>query len=302
MLNRACPILFICLLSLDFSSCKHLSPPQEPVHLFSSQLAYEHIQKIYSYGNRSYGHSGWGRTQSYLYGVLDSLGLTVEKQIFNASTPLGKREFINIKALHPNSSKSPSIWIATHYDSKDIPGFIGANDGASTCGIVLELARVLSFYPDNFRAKIGFIFFDGEESVLEVITAKDGIYGSTYWATDLAKRNLAKETTLILLDLLGDSHYPPLISKNSSSNLIQKAYQASKRLKYSINETPFPVLDDHVALIQQGGSAINLIGDFSQMPYWHTTSDTLDKIDQKSLQLAGELTFELLKTLQKPPL
>ena len=39
--------------------------------------------------------------------------------------------------------KRPAIVVAAHYDTKDLPGFVGANDGAGGTAAVLELARAL---------------------------------------------------------------------------------------------------------------------------------------------------------------
>ena len=52
------------------------------------------------------------------------------------------------------------IVVGAHYDTKDIPGFVGANDGASGTAVAAQLARTLR----RPRHTIQFVFFDGEES------------------------------------------------------------------------------------------------------------------------------------------
>ena len=57
------------------------------------------------------------------------------------------------------------ILVAAHYDTKDIPGFVGANDGAGGTAAVLEIARALQKANRPADAPpIRFVLFDGEES------------------------------------------------------------------------------------------------------------------------------------------
>ena len=43
---------------------------------------------------------------------------------------------------HPGQAPG-TIVVGAHHDTKDIPGFVGANDGASAVAVLLELARAL---------------------------------------------------------------------------------------------------------------------------------------------------------------
>src|SRR5260370_19091533 len=61
--------------------------------------------------------------------------------------------------------------------------FVGANDGGSSTGLLLELARVIGQHPDLAR-KIELVFFDGEEA-FEQFSDTDGLYGSRYFAREL---------------------------------------------------------------------------------------------------------------------
>ena len=62
----------------------------------------------------------------------------------------------------PGRDPSRTVVVGAHYDTKDIPGFVGANDGASGVAVVVELARTLT--PRTLRPTVVFILFDGEES------------------------------------------------------------------------------------------------------------------------------------------
>lgn len=54
------------------------------------------------------------------------------------------------------------VLFATHYDTERIPNFVGADDGGSGTGTMLELARVLCASKSTLNVWIG--FFDGEEA------------------------------------------------------------------------------------------------------------------------------------------
>ena len=61
--------------------------------------------------------------------------------------------------------RTPAIAVAAHYDTKQLPGFVGANDGAAGTAAVMELARALraADRPEDAR-ELRFLLFDGEEA------------------------------------------------------------------------------------------------------------------------------------------
>jgi hypothetical protein len=60
-------------------------------------------------------------------------------------------------------SDKPVVILASHYDTRLMTNavFVGANDGGSSTGLLLELARVLSQRQNPFA--VWFVFFDGGE-------------------------------------------------------------------------------------------------------------------------------------------
>ena len=54
------------------------------------------------------------------------------------------------------------VVVGAHYDTKDIPGFVGANDGAAGTAVVTQLAHGIK--PRRLRPTVVFILFDGEEA------------------------------------------------------------------------------------------------------------------------------------------
>jgi len=76
-------------------------------------------------------------------------------------------------------SSGKAIVITGHFDTKTQPGFVGANDGGSSTGLLLELARVLCKQPR--KDDLYFVWFDGEEAFVEW-SDDDSLYGSRHLA------------------------------------------------------------------------------------------------------------------------
>ena len=109
----------------------------------------------------------------------------------------------------------PPIAIAAHYDSKDIPDFVGANDGAAGTAAVLEIARALerAQRPDGAPA-LRFLLFDGEEATDDTRPfIATGLRGSKAYA----KRHRGELRSLILLDFVAGKDMR--IQREASSDL-----------------------------------------------------------------------------------
>jgi len=77
---------------------------------------------------------------------LTQLGWNVTEDKFEAETPVGRREFVNVVALFGDRDTESRLTLACHYDSKrfDSMTFIGASDSAASCAIMIQLARCLT--------------------------------------------------------------------------------------------------------------------------------------------------------------
>ena len=79
--------------------------------------------------------------------------------------------------------KGKAIVLAAHYDTKDIPDFVGANDGAGGTAAVLEIARVMRTMKRPANAPpIKFVFFDGEEATDDSDFLGTGVRGAKAYA------------------------------------------------------------------------------------------------------------------------
>ena len=208
------------------------------------------------------------------------------------SVPGGLR---NVVGKVPGRDDDRVVLVGAHYDTKDIPGFVGANDGASGTAVALRLAREIE--PRTIRPTLLFVFFDGEESprgAADNEFEEKGLRGSKVAARRLAH----KVDRMVLLDFVGDKDLSIPRESNSSIRLWGKLRAAADRaggVGTFPDTTAGGVLDDHIPFIDRGVPAIDLI-DFD-FPCWHRTCDDIDAVSEDSLDSVGETMRELLPRL-----
>src|SRR5947207_15704526 len=93
--------------------------------------------------------------------------------------------FVNLVGRFGNEKGLAQFLLCSHYDTKtfDTIRFVGANDGGSSTGLLIEMARVLAMNP-ALAGKVELVFFDGEEA-FENFTTTDGLCGSRHFWSDL---------------------------------------------------------------------------------------------------------------------
>jgi Zn-dependent M28 family amino/carboxypeptidase len=168
--------------------------------------------------------------------------------------------------------------------------FVGANDGGSSTGLLLELARVIGQHRDLAR-KIELVFFDGEEAY-EQFSQKDGLYGSRYFARDLKTARQFRGG--LLFDMVGDRSLGITLPSDSPAEMARDVFAAADTLKLRNYFTYLDreLIDDHVPLNAIGIPTLDII-DFDY-PAWHTAGDTIDKISAPSLQIVGSVALYYL--------
>ena len=232
---------------------------------------------------------------------LKPLGCEVIDDSFRASTPLGPMAMTNIIARFRGSS-GQIVAITGHYDTKSIPGinFVGANDGGSSTGFLLEMARVVARLPH--KNDIHLVWLDGEEAIAHW-SDTDGTYGSRHlaqkWAAD---GTISRLKALINVDMIGDRDLTLVNDTNSTEWLRRMVWDAAAGLGQSqhFETEPGSMLDDHIPFIGAGASAVDLI-DFNYGPnnsWWHNDRDTMDKLSARSLQVVGDVLVAVLRRLE----
>jgi Zn-dependent M28 family amino/carboxypeptidase len=302
------PILTVLTLLLALSSgCGSQPLPEIQWKSFDGQRAYEHVKQFVGCGPHPSGSPESACAASYISGQLRKAGLDVEEQIFTASTPRGPMQFRNIigKTRRGQGGADNILVLGSHYDTKWMTNsvFVGANDGGSSTGVLLEMARVAAARPN-----LWFVFFDGEEAMVEYGT-NDGLWGSKHFVEELQRQGQTQRIrAMILLDMIGDAHLDITLPADSTTALVQQVFQAARETgnRDSFEYRNTSILDDHVPFLNAGIPAVDLIDfEYGSAPglndYWHTDKDTLDKISSNSLTAVGQTALRLVSILETAP-
>jgi Zn-dependent M28 family amino/carboxypeptidase len=265
---------------------------------FSGASAFKYTQAAVAFGPRPSGSAANRQLQAYIRAQLRLLKCEVTEDPFTGKTPKGDVAMTNIIAKFPGKS-GHAIALTGHFDTKLFPGrkFVGANDGGSSTGLLLELARVLSGAPRVDDVYV--VFFDGEEAVGEW-SDTDSVYGSRHLAYKWkADGTLAKLKALINVDMIGDKSLDILLDENSTQSLRKLVWNVASELGYKpyFLDTPEKMEDDHMPFLKLGVPSLDLI-DFDYDP-WHKDSDMMDKLSPKSFDIVGTVVLESVHRIER---
>ena len=210
----------------------------------------------------------------------------------------------NIVAKAPATGQG-IILLMTHYDSLgSVKDFVGAEDSASSTGMMLELAR------QSLRARrapnsVWMAFVDGEEAFVNWDVDNDHTYGSRELAARMAvSGDLKHVKALILADMIGQ--YGLVLPKESDSTrwLADLVWKTAARLGYKdvfVDREVGRIDDDHQSFLSRGTPSLDIIdlNDYISAGYWHTPQDTLDKISPRNVAIVGYVMLESVGELQK---
>ncbi len=278
------------------------APPASQTGGFDGAKAYEHVAKIVSYGPRPPASEGIHHVQDYIRAQLQADGCTVDEDDFHAQTPVGDVAMKNIIAKAPGTGQG-IILLLTHYDSlSSVKDFVGAEDSASSDGVMLEMARLLCGKKGPNSVWIAFL--DGEEAFVNWDTNDDHTYGSRELAARMAvSGDLKHVKAVILADMIGQYGLEIPREADSTKWLVDLIWKTAARLGYQniFVSRQAGYADDHQPFLARGVPAIDLIDyDGYQNPkYWHTAQDTLDKVSPRSVAIVGHVILESVNELQK---
>jgi Zn-dependent M28 family amino/carboxypeptidase len=269
---------------------------------FNGERALEYARRAVEFGPRPPGSPAIASLQGFILRHLKSLRCQVTEDDFVAGTPRGPVRMKNILATFPGAS-GRWIVVSGHYDTKILPfRFVGANDGGSSTGFLMELARTLSGKPRRDTVVIALL--DGEEAFVQW-SERDSLYGSRHLAS-LWERSgvLRRIRALINVDMIGDRDLGIQTEVLSTPWLRQLVWRTARELGYEryFLSDEVATEDDHLPFLQKGVPAVNLI-DFryggSGNRYWHTAEDTIDKLSAASFQIVGDVVLRVLTRLEE---
>ncbi|MDP8991358.1 MAG: M28 family peptidase [Acidobacteriota bacterium] len=265
----------------------------------SGASALEFTRRAVAFGPRPPGSAADIALQNFILAELRKDGCEIIEDAFTAKTPQGTIAMKNIIAKF--SGKGPAhraIAITGHFDTKYFPGrkFVGASDGGSSTGLLLELARVLAH-----QARIDDVylaFFDGEEAFGEW-SDTDSLYGSRHLAARWRQDGtLQRLKALINVDMIGDKNLdiPRETNGNAALNKLVWSTAADLGYKAFFVDQQIGEDDDHIPFVRAGVPAIDLID--IDYPPWHNDTDTMDKLSAQSMEIVGTVVYEVIQRLE----
>jgi glutaminyl-peptide cyclotransferase len=280
-----------------------ISADPGPLPAFNSARAMQYVKEIVAFGPRPIGSANHRKVEDYIHAHLK--GDQVEDDAFTIDTSEGKFPVRNIIAKYPGT-RDGIIVIASHYDTnyplRDT-NYVGANDGASSSALLLEIANQLRGKKlDGYS--VWLLWDDAEEAIKLPWTDTNSVYGVRHlaqkWQDDGTIKNIK---AFILEDMIGDADLNIERDENSTPWLEDLIYQAATRLGYQSHffARTNQIEDDHKPFMQRGIPSADLIDleyGYNNV-FWHTTQDTVDKLSPKSLEIVGMVTLETVQMLDK---
>jgi Zn-dependent M28 family amino/carboxypeptidase len=234
-----------------------------------------------------------------------------ETDQFTTSTPAGMQTMRNYIVRYPGK-KDGIIVLASHYETNynlRTINFMGANDGACTSALLMEIGVYLRTHPPQGYS-VWLVFDDGEESVSGDWSSSDSLYGTRHLAARWSQNGtLAKIKAFIVADMIGDKDLNIDRDENSTPELESLLQQAAKNIGHPgmvFKNDVGAIQDDHLPFKQRGVPVLDVI-DIDYGPktaaapdgYHHTSEDTIDHISAQSLQLSGDLFLEVMRLIDQ---
>jgi Zn-dependent M28 family amino/carboxypeptidase len=191
---------------------------------------------------------------------------------------------------------------------------LGANDGASGVGVILEIVRQLAIRKaqGEFVPSVRVVFFDCEDmGTPNHYTGPQREHtwclGSQLWAKEYKQSTSNSQRATvncqygILLDMVGDpsATFPrEYISETYAASYVEQVWRTALRLgygRYFVQQSSYnPITDDHQYVNMIANIPCIDIIDYKPnsasgfQDWWHTQQDDMQNINKQTLQAVGE--------------
>lgn len=289
------------------------------VPTFNADSAYQYVKAQCDFGPRVPGSEAHSACLAYFVEQFNAFGADTvivqegEMTIYDGT----KKPVRNVVASY-GLGKPNRVMICAHWDSRPFADndinpdnrrkpIIGANDGASGVGVILELARQLGL--KDAAMGVDLILFDLEDwgaPDWEQSKLADGGWalGSKYWASHPHIPGYQAQFA-ILLDMVGGrgaQFYREYFSEQYAAWVVDKVWNKAADLGLGhlfVNQRGGGVTDDHINVIRAGIPCIDIIHfqadtESSFGDYWHTHNDDMRNIDPATLDAVGRVLMEII--------
>ena len=319
---RNCIFLLLCCLLFACSTepeqqTKEVPKAKIEVPIFNPDSAYHFVEKQVSFGPRVISSTPWKNCAIWLEKKFKTYTPNVIVQEAPITTYDGKKHTLKNIIASFSPEKNNRIALFAHWDSRHIADhdtknqdapILGANDGGSGVGVLLELARQFSI--KNPTIGVDIILFDAEdygqpEDSKFPIMQDSWCLGSQHWSKNPHKPNYYARYG-ILLDMVGAKNATfrkEEISSYYAPNILEKVWRKANQLGYGnhfVFENAKQIVDDHLYVNQITGiPTIDIIeydpateSNFNK--HWHTHKDDMDNIDKNTLNAVGQTLLEVI--------
>ena len=319
---RNCIFLLLCCLLFACSTepeqqTKEVPKAKIEVPIFNPDSAYYFVEKQVSFGPRVISSIPWKNCAIWLEKKFKTYTPNVIVQEAPITTYDGKKHTLKNIIASFSPEKNNRIALFAHWDSRHIADhdtknqdapILGANDGGSGVGVLLELARQFSI--KNPTIGVDIILFDAEdygqpEDSKFPIMQDSWCLGSQYWSKNPHKPNYYARYG-ILLDMVGAKNATfrkEEISSYYAPNILEKVWRKANQLGYGnhfVFENAKQIVDDHLYVNQITSiPTIDIIeydpateSNFNK--HWHTHKDDMDNIDKNTLNAVGQTLLEVI--------
>ncbi len=325
-------IAALLILSLGNSGCKNekkstitKTEPTKKVVIppFNRDTAYAIIKEQVDLGPRVLGSKAHEQAKELIIRRLKAYGWEVIEQNFEANVYTGdKFPATNIIAKF-NPKESKRILLSTHWDSRHLADspiskhdrdkpILGADDGGSGVGVLLEIARQIAATPVEGLG-VDLVFFDAEDygdsrehttKEEEVASSKTWGLGAQYYGKHVPG---TKAKFGILLDMVGarNAQFPKEgYSLQNSAYVTNRIWEIAANMGYGNyfqNRQGGGITDDHIFVMQYAQIPMT---DIISLPvnnegltfgaHWHTHNDNMDIIDTRTLRAVGQVMLAVI--------
>ena len=308
------------LLLLCVSCAKQQQSSHSAVrYAFSADSAYHYIAQQVAFGARVPGTEEHAACGDWLVKKLAQYGAQVQSQYGTMPNYAGEEQALRNIVAYLEGNTQHAILLCAHWDSRPwsdeeplyenrFAPVIGANDGASGVGVILEIVRQLSIRKaqGEYIPSVQIILFDCEDMGTPThYTGKEREHtwclGSQYWAKELKIQNSKFKIQYgILLDMVGDpsATFPrEYFSMTHAGNYVEQLWRTADQLgygRYFVNQAAYPITDDHYYVNTIAGIPCVDIIDYKPQngtgfaEWWHTQQDDMRNINRQTLKAVGE--------------
>jgi hypothetical protein len=253
-------------------------PIKRILELVDKQAIKRDVEKLSSFRTRYSGTSENQEAVLFVSSRLNELGYEVQSDCFSSGV-------CNIVADKKGFLESDDVIIVMAHVDSVMATFAGADDNASGTAVLMEMARLISSYPNKHTVR--FLVTNGEEK---------GLLGSKHYVSKLLEQNKIKNVSLVInMDMVG-YNFDQIVELETNSEFESMArWYADLAGSYTKLKTKITLGawgSDHVPFLNHGVPSILTIENWeTRTPCYHLKCDKPDTLNYDYAAEIGRLNL-----------